>query len=197
MTKNHSERPLAAVRRKDRAIENDGWIVTLLERAPMAQLATADTGQPFINSNLFVYDQRKHVIYMHTAAHGRTRSNVDACDRVCVSVSEMGRLLPSPIAFTMSVEYAGVVIFGRGRALDDGDEKVAGLRMIVEKYFGHLRWGIDYREASENELTRTSVYRIDIDEWSGKQKQVEPEYPGAFRWPERFALRASRAAAEE
>ena len=39
------------------AIDDDAWIVELQGRAPMAQLATVHDGQPFINSNLFAYDE--------------------------------------------------------------------------------------------------------------------------------------------
>ena len=123
MTRNYLESPIATVRRKDRAVEDDAWIVALLHRAPMAQLATVHDGQPFINSNLFAYDETSHAVYMHTAAVGRTRANVDAEMRVCLSVSEMGRLLPSHEALTMSVEYGGVAIFGRARALAEEAER--------------------------------------------------------------------------
>ena len=76
--------------------------------APLvATLATVYEGQPFINTNLFVYEEDKHVIYMHTARTGRTRNNVNEEERVCLSVFEMGRLLPDKIALEFSVEYAG------------------------------------------------------------------------------------------
>lgn len=61
----------------------------------MGTLATVRDGQPFINSNLFVYDEAAGTIYMHTARKGQTRDNVDFDQRVCFSVSEMGRLLPA------------------------------------------------------------------------------------------------------
>jgi len=77
---------------------------------PFGTLATVYEGQPFINTNLFVFDEAAHVIYMHTANVGRTRANVEAEERVCFSVSEMGRLLPADTALEFSVEYAGVVV---------------------------------------------------------------------------------------
>lgn len=171
--------PLNAVRRADRAVNDDAWIIDLLHRVPMAAIATTRDGQPFINSNLFVYDEARHAIYTHTAAHGRTRSNIDADERVCVSVSEMGRLLPAPTTFNMSVEYSGVAIFGRGRVVDDPAEKEAGLLLLVQRYFPHLEPAADYRTPDARELALTSLYRIDIDAWSGKRKHVD-DHPGAY-----------------
>ena len=33
---------------------------------------------------------------------------------------------------------------------------------------------------SDEELRRTAVYRIRIAEWSGKRKQADPDFPGAY-----------------
>jgi len=120
------------------------------------------------------------VIYMHGAPVGRTRANVETEERVCFSVSEMGRLVPAPRAFNMSVEYAGVTVFGRALLLDDDAEKERALQMLVDKYFPHLLPGEDYGRSTPDERARTSVYRIEIDHWSGKRKVAEPDHPGAF-----------------
>ena len=66
--------PRAEVRRRDRAVADEGWIRDLLRRAPFGTLATARDGQPFLNTNLFVYDEAAHALYLHTARAGRTRS---------------------------------------------------------------------------------------------------------------------------
>jgi nitroimidazol reductase NimA-like FMN-containing flavoprotein (pyridoxamine 5'-phosphate oxidase superfamily) len=176
---------LTAIRRRDRAIEDDAWIRALLRRAPFAALATVHDGQPFINTNTFVYDERENAIFLHTARTGRTSDNVGSSDRVCVSVSEMGRIVPADTAFSMSVEYAGVTVFGRATLLADNAEKHAALRLLLDKYVPHLTLGVDYADMTEDELARTSVYRVEIEAWSGKQKQVAPDYPGAFTYGER------------
>jgi nitroimidazol reductase NimA-like FMN-containing flavoprotein (pyridoxamine 5'-phosphate oxidase superfamily) len=179
------DRNLHDVRRKDRAVEDDAWIRDLLARAPMGTLATARDGQPFVNSNLFAYAPDEQAIFMHTARTGRTRENVEREERVCFTATEMGRLLPAATAFEMSVEYNGAVVFGRARALLGSTEKRAGLERLLSKYFPHLRYGEDYAAMTEDELSRTTVYRIDIDAWSGKQKRVADDFPGAFRYGER------------
>jgi len=180
MPKDYASLPLNAVRRKDRAVDDEEWIRALLRRAPVGQLATVHDGQPFINSNLFVYDEAKHVIYMHTARVGRTQANVAANERVCFSVSEMGRLLPAEEALEFSVEYAGVTVFGRASIIKDVEECRHGLQLLLDKYAPHLRPGEHYRPITDDEIARTAVYRIEIDQWSGKRKQVAPDFPGAY-----------------
>lgn len=179
MPKDYTALPMNQVRRSDRAVDDENWIIDFLKRAPIAALATVHEGQPFINSNLFVYDPHEHAIYLHTARVGRTRANVDDDGRVCLSVSEMGRLLPADEALEFSVEYSGVVVFGQGQIVE-GAAAERGLQLLLDKYFPHLQPGRDYRPIVPEELVRTSVFRIDIDSWSGKRKKVDGEFPGAF-----------------
>jgi nitroimidazol reductase NimA-like FMN-containing flavoprotein (pyridoxamine 5'-phosphate oxidase superfamily) len=172
--------PFTPVRRKDRAVNDEAWIAELLRRAPMGALATVRDGQPFINMNLFVYDEGARAIYMHTARRGQTRDNVEADEQACFSVSEMGRLLPADTALEFSVEYAGVVVFGSASIITDEAEAARALQMLLDKYFPHLKPGADYRPTTPEELARTSVYCIQIASWSGKKKEVAQDFPGAF-----------------
>lgn len=180
MPKDYASLPAEMVRRSDRAIEDEGWIKDFLRRAPIGVLATVHDGQPFINSNLFVYDEDAHEIYMHTARYGRTQVNVEAEERVCFSISEMGRLLPAPEALEFSVEYAGVAVFGRASLIKDSEAGKYALQLLLDKYAPHLKPDVDYRPTTDDELKRTAVYRIVIDSWSGKRKQAEEDFPGAF-----------------
>lgn len=147
-------------------------------------------GQPFVNSNLFVYDEQRHAIYLHTARTGRARANLEEPGPVAFTAFEMGRLLPAEEALEFSVEYGGVVVFGTGRVVDDPAEAEHGLRRLLDKYAPHLRPGRDYRPITQGELKRTSVFRIDIESWSGKRKSADSDFPGAFRYEDRRRLAA-------
>ncbi len=188
MAIDYAARPPHEMRRKDRAMEDEAWIRAMLHRVPFGTLATVHDGQPYINTNLFAFDEAAHVIYMHTANIGRTRANVEAEERVCFSVSEMGRLLPADTALEFSVEYAGVVVFGRATIVDDQQEASHALQLLLDRYFAHLRPGRDYRPITPEELARTAVYRISIEHWSGKKKEVGADFPGAFLYGDAPAL---------
>ena len=174
--------PRSAIRRRDRG-KDDEWAAAFLKRAPYGFLATVgDGGQPYLNSNLFVFDDSGggRRIYLHTHRTGRTRSNLEGAEKVAFSAVAMGRLLPAPEALEFSVEYAGVVAFGTGQVIEDREEARAALQMLLDKYAPHLKPGEHYRPTTDDELKRTAVYRIDVETWSGKQKEVEAEFPGAF-----------------
>ena len=182
MPRDYAALPKHHVRRRDRAVEDDAWIRAMLHRVPVGALATMHDGQPFINSNLFVYDEEQHCIYMHTARVGRTQANVERERAVCFSISEMGRLLPAEEALHFSVEFAGVTVFGTATIIDEQEEASYALQGLLDKYAPHLRPGRDYRPIVAEELARTAVFRIAIEAWSGKKKQVEPDFPGAYRY---------------
>ncbi len=180
MSKNYAEQPYNQVRRADRAVDDEQWIKEFLTKAPFGALATVYKGQPFVNTNLFAYDESKNAIYTHTARVGRTAANVVANNQICFSISEMGRLLPADEALEFSVEYTGVTVFGPIAVIDDDQEAEYGLQLLLDKYCPHLKPGRDYRGITPEELKRTAVYRIDIEQWSGKRKQVEDDFPGAY-----------------
>lgn len=196
MSRDYASQPRTAMRRSDRAVNEELWIKQFLHNAAVGTLATVHEGQPFINSNLFVYDEAAHCIYTHTARVGRTGANVALHATVCFSVMEMGRLLPAAEALEFSVEYAGVMVFGTASLVEEDAEADRALHRLLEKYAPHLKAGQDYRPPTLEERKRTAVFRIDIEEWSGKKKEVGAEFPGAFWYDERPVLASVRERAE-
>ncbi len=94
----------------------------------------------------------------------------------------MGRLLPADTALEFSVEYASVVIFGTAARISDPQQATDALHCLLSKYAPQLRPGQDYRPVVPEELARTSVYRIAIEEWTGKRKAVPEDFPGAYTY---------------
>ncbi|NIR46400.1 MAG: pyridoxamine 5'-phosphate oxidase family protein [Gemmatimonadetes bacterium] len=183
------------MRRHDRA-QSDEWIRAFLHSGSWGALATIADGQPFINTNLYVYDEENGAIYLHTARSGRTRTNLEGGAPVCFSVSEMGRILPTDTALDFSVEYAGVTVFGRGAVVEEDEEKFRALQLLMDKYAPQLEPNRDYRPPNQAELDRTSVYRIEIESWSGKMNRKAADFPGAYdyedqRRPSPFAADGS------
>lgn len=167
--------------RKERA-KDEAWIRAFLKRVPFGTLATVYQGQPYIKPTLFAYADTEDAIYIHGALVGRMRTNLEANPRVSFCVAEMGRLLPADTAMEVGMEYASVVILGKAELIEDSDQSRHGLQLLLDRYFPHLKPGVDYREILKEELDITSVYRILIESWSGKEDQARPDFPGAFNF---------------
>jgi len=177
-----ANKPINHVRHPQQAVNDDAWITALLHRAPFGVIATVNGDQPFASANLFVFDKDRHCLYMHTAQVGRTRTNIEAHEKVCFTTFEMGRFLPTWEALEFSVEYSGVVCFGRASIIRDREDARHALQMLLDKYAPHLAAGKDYRPPIDEEIKRTSVYRILIDLWSGKRETAPEDYPGAYTY---------------
>ena len=172
--------PTNDMRRSERAVTDQNWIKDFLKRAAFGVIALSIDDQPFTNSNLFAYDESTSAIYFHTAANGRTPETIAKNERVCFTAGQMGRLLPAEEASEVSVEYASVVVFGRAEMLTGDEQRIYGLQRLMDKYFPHLKPGMDYAGIDHEGMEGTSVFKINIDSWSGKQKEAPVDFPGAF-----------------
>lgn len=177
------KKPRALNRRQDYAISDQTWIKDLLHRGAFGSLATTLDDQPFITPMLFIYIEEDHAIYLHTAKAGRTYANAQFNPNVCFNVSEFGRLLPHQDAIDFNVEYNSVTLFGEISLIEDKTAAKKYLQALLDKYAPHLKPGRDYNEIQPEEIKRTAVYKITIEDWSGKQQLEDDNYPGAFKYP--------------
>ncbi len=145
------------------------WIRELLQRGQIAHIASLWDDQPFVTPTTFFYDEARDRLIFHSNITGRVRANLERHPRLCVEVSEMGRVLPSNIALEFSLQYRSVLVFGTASLVEDIEEKRTVLHQLIAKYFGAIELGKDYRPATDKELKRTSVYQIKIESWSGKE----------------------------
>ncbi|MGB2896087.1 MAG: pyridoxamine 5'-phosphate oxidase family protein [Anaerolineales bacterium] len=166
----HSADDRTRIRRHDRQIKDQAEIRAFLRESRFGFIATTCENQPFIHANLFWYDEKNQRIYFHTALEGRARSNIETNPKICFSVATMGQLLPAETAIEFSNEYASVTVFGNARIADDASEQQYGLQGLLDKYFPQLKPGEDYSPITDTELQQTSVFAMEIEAWSGKQK---------------------------
>lgn len=169
MPRDYSEKSPTAFQRLPEYKRGDEWIRAFLREAQVGHIASTRDGQPFLNPSTFWFDEENHQIVFHSNLTGRVRSNIETNPRVCFEASEMGRLLPSNVALEFSLQYRSVIVFGWARLVTDPVEARRVLYGLIHKYFPAMRAGREFREITDRELKRTSVYAIQIEEWSGKE----------------------------
>ena len=119
MTRNYLGQPPTAFQRRPHLTRDDEWIAALLKVAQVGHIASAYENQPFINPTTFWFDEENHQIVFHSNIAGRVRSNIEANPKVCLEVSELGKLLPSNVALEFSLQYRSVVVFGEARLVSE------------------------------------------------------------------------------
>src|ERR1044071_1097470 len=148
---------------------DDEWIRAFLRAAKVGHIASAPNGQPFLNVTTFWFDEAKHQIIFHSNVTGRVRSNIEHNARVCFEASELGKMLPANVALEFSLQFRSVIVFGNARLVNDPEEARRVMYGLIHKYFPEMTAGREFREITDKELKRTSVYAIEIAEWSGKE----------------------------
>ena len=165
MARDYSTSPTDHQRRPE-YIRDDDWIRATLRQAKVGHIAS-------------VWDNR---IIFHSNIAGRVRANIEQNPKVCLEVSELGKLLPSNIALEFSLQYRSVVVFGTAHVLGDPGEQRAALTGLISKYFPEMEAGKEYRPITDKELKRTTVYVIEIESWSGKENWKE-KADQSDEWP--------------
>jgi len=149
---------------------DEEWIRAFLREARVGHIASARrNGQPFLNPSTFWFNEENHQIIFHSNVAGRIRSNIESNAKVCFEVSELGKLLPANVALEFSLQFRSVIIFGTARLISDPDEARRVMYGLIHKYFPAMTAGKEFREITDKELKRTSIYAIRIEEWSGKE----------------------------
>lgn len=169
MPRDYTNQSPTAFQRLPEYKRDDDWIRDFLREARVGHIATSRDEQPFLTPSTFWFDEEKHQIIFHSNIAGRIRSNIETNAKVCFEASEMGSLLPSNVALEFSLQYRSVLIYGTARLIHDPRELRRVLYGLIKKYFPHMTPGREFREITDKELRATSVYAIQIEEWSGKE----------------------------
>jgi hypothetical protein len=153
-----------AIRRKDKEMPEAG-ARALLAQARLAHFATVGAnGEPYILPNLFVYADG--AIYLHTAAGGHFRRNVEHAPCICVELAEMGTVYPyGEFECDTTVSYASVVVFGSVRIVPEPEAKALFFDRFLAKY-GDAKW--ERPKGFYPRLDQVTVYRIEIERITGK-----------------------------
>ena len=169
MPRDYQNQKPTAFQRLPEYRRDEEWIRAFLREARIAHIATSRDGQPYLTPSTFWFDEDNHQIVFHSNIAGRVRSNVENNPRVCLEVSELGKLLPSNVALELSLQYRSVVVYGTARLVSDAEEARRVLYGLIQKYFPLMTPGQEFRAIIDKELRATSVYAIQIEEWSGKE----------------------------
>jgi len=169
MPRNYQDKSPVAFQRLPEYQRDEEWIRAFLREARVGHIASTQDGQPFLNPSTFWFDEANRQIVFHSNVAGRIRSNIESNPRVCFEASELGKLLPANVALEFSLQFRSVTVFGTARLIDDPEEARRVMYGLIHKYFPRMTAGKEFREITDKELKRTSIYAIQIEEWSGKE----------------------------
>jgi uncharacterized protein len=142
----------------------------ILDEALICHVAFVEKRQPYVIPINFARVEDR--IILHGAKASRLLKHIEAGHPICVEATIVDGLVLARSVFHHSMNYRSVVVFGKGRLIEDQQEKLAALQAVTE----HLipgRWQ-EARLPNRKELNATSVVSIDIDEASAKVRVGPP-----------------------
>ncbi len=145
-------------------------IYHILDEALICHVGFVEKRQPYIIPINFA--RMDDSIVFHGAKASRLLKHIEAGHPVCVEATIVDGLVLARSIFHHSVNYRSVVLFGKGRPVEDEEEKTAALKAVAE----HLipgRWG-EVRLPNRKEMNATRVVSIKIDEASAKVRIGPP-----------------------
>ena len=153
------------MRRKDREISRD-QALSIADKCAYSVIATVNAdGSPYCIPLSLA--RKGEWLYFHTAKEGHKIDNLRRCNKVCVSCADGIKAIPGDF----SIEYESAVINGTASEVTDGEEKISALRLISLRYTPDNMAAFD-GEVKQN-FEKTGVWKIHIDEISGKAKKTD------------------------
>ena len=150
------------MRRKDRE-RDENFAIGVIDSAPYGVMALVDeTGQPYAIPLSLVRIGR--LLYFHSAHEG-TKNNIIKNNPNAV-VTFADNVVPAENEFTTG--YDSAIVKGKVTEVTDKAEKIEALRMLSEHYCPANMERFD--KAIEKSLKITAIFKMSIDEVTGKQK---------------------------
>lgn len=150
------------MRRKDREMpEEFAWAVA--DRCPWAVLAMAGrSGEPYCVPVSIAREGKR--LYFHAARAGQKTDFLRDNPRVCLSCVGETRLDPAEF----SIDYESAILRGTASLVTDDGERRHALELISQRYAPGNMEG--FPAELEKGLPATAVWRIDVEEISGKRR---------------------------
>ena len=157
----------AHIRRKDREMPRD-FALTVTDNCAYSVMATVNPdGTPYCIPLSLV--REGEWIYFHCALHGHKIDNLRHQNKVCICCVGNVKVIPGEF----STEYESAIINGSASEVTDREEKIHALERISRRYTPDNM--ANFVDAIRRSLDITAIWKVHIDEISGKRKKLDKD----------------------
>jgi uncharacterized protein len=149
------------MRRKDKQISDQSILEEIIRTAQVCRVGFSDSGQPYIVPMSFGYQD--NVLYFHCAPEGRKLECIRKNPKVCFEFDEDVVPVVHEKVCRWSMKYKSIIGYGRVEFVENTEDKRYALEIIMRQY------SRDKYDFPPPEIERLTVFKIMIDEMSGKQ----------------------------
>lgn len=153
-----------------RGVYDEQSIYSILDESLFCTIAFQLDGEVFQLPTGFCRISDK--IYIHGSVGSHFYRALATEIPVCISATLMDGLVVARSAFHHSVNYRSVVIFSKGKIVEDQEEMYEALKVFTNKMIPG-RWD-DTRHPNEKEWKQTMILSFPIEEASAKVRTGDP-----------------------
>jgi nitroimidazol reductase NimA-like FMN-containing flavoprotein (pyridoxamine 5'-phosphate oxidase superfamily) len=156
------------MRRKDREIIDIDEKLEIIAQCKVCRLGLSENNYPYIVplNYGFSHDDGKLSLYFHGAAEGKKIDIIQKNNNACFEIDCDTKLVEGENPCDYGYEFKSIIGFGKIIFLDSKAEKVNGLNYLMRQQTGK---DIKY-DFNENELNNVTVFKMAVEELTGKQK---------------------------
>ena len=156
------------MRRKDKEIIDTDEKLEIIAKCKICRLGLSDNNYPYIVplNYGFSHDDGKLTLYFHSAAEGKKIDIIKKNNNACFEIDCDTKLIEGENPCDYGYEFKSIIGFGKIIILELKDEKINGLNYLMKQQTGK---DIKY-DFNENELNNILVFKLPVDEFTGKQK---------------------------
>jgi uncharacterized protein len=162
-------------RHGDRALTDRSELYATLAEARVCHLGVVRDGHPLVIPTVFAADadgpDQGGTLYLHGSVAARSLMEAPGRD-LCVTCTIVDGLVLARSGFSHSMNYRSAIVIGRGRKVEDPQEKLHALSLVVD----HIVPGrsATLRSPSRKELAATAVVAMPLFEASVKRRTGGP-----------------------
>ena len=156
------------MRRKEKEITNRNELDQIIRDSLICHLSCCLDNQPYLVPLSFGYDG--NAVYFHTAREGKKIEYLSLNPRVCLAFeSEVKLQTDLDLACNWTFHFKSAIAYGTAEELIDPISRANGIKHIMLHY-SDRDW-----EISDKELSRTKLWRVKLDEITGKKSPADNE----------------------
>jgi nitroimidazol reductase NimA-like FMN-containing flavoprotein (pyridoxamine 5'-phosphate oxidase superfamily) len=158
-------------RQSEREFQDRVSINALLDSQYVAHVGfiDPDINAPFVIPMGFARDENR--ILIHGSTGSRIMMAIAKGIDLCVTVTQLNAIVVARSAFSSSMNYESVMIFGKARVLKEDEKEVALERITTKLVPGLWEYG---RAMTKKESAATMIVELSLDKISAKARSGEP-----------------------
>jgi nitroimidazol reductase NimA-like FMN-containing flavoprotein (pyridoxamine 5'-phosphate oxidase superfamily) len=158
-------------RHPERGQYDSAIIYPIVDEALICHVGFVQDDLPYVLPTL--HARQGDTILLHGAKGSRLLRHAEAGGEVCIAITLLDGIVLARSAFSHSINYRSVVVFGRGAIIADEHDRLQALAAFTERLIPG-RWA-DVREPSAVELKQTSIVAVAIESASAKIRIGPPK----------------------